>query len=231
MEAKQSKSKLMAVIGWTAILLFAAIYAVELLPHHGRPATVKWLQDNFGRAGLIGVNIVIVLAFLALLPYRTPTRHVWKSRGAFIAFVIALMTEMFGWPLVIFVLAPLIDIPNVAGTWFSAVGHWPATVGTGLSLMGILLIAVGWKQIHNATGLVTSGIYKYIRHPQYTGMFLFTLGWILHWPSVVTLVLWPVLMVAYVWLAKFEERMVIEEFGDEYKSYAAKTKRFIPGVV
>jgi protein-S-isoprenylcysteine O-methyltransferase Ste14 len=206
------------------------MYSIELFPHHGRPATLRWIEETFGRGGLIALNIVIVVAFLALLPYRRETKGTWKSRGAFIAFVIALMTEMFGWPLVLFLVSPLVEVPSLASKWFSAVGHWPARVGTFVSMGGILLIVFGWKQIHAAPGLVTTGIYRWIRHPQYTGIFLFTLGWILHWPSVVTLALWPVLIAAYVWLALLEERRAREEFGTEWDAYAARTKRFVPGV-
>ncbi len=207
------------------------IYGVELLPHHGRPVTLAWIAERFGRGGLIALNIGIVIAFLALLPYRRPTRGVWKSKGAFAAFVIALMTEMFGWPLVLWLVSPLVEVPRIAGGYFDAVGHWPAQVGTLLSLAGVALIAVGWQQIHGATGLVTSGLYRWIRHPQYSGILLFTLGWILHWPSLITLLLWPVLIAAYVWLARLEERQALAEFGEAYRSYAAGTKRFIPGVV
>lgn len=223
--------RLAAVAGWTAIVLFAAIYAVELLPHHGRPPTLRWIQDNLGRGGLIAINIVIVVAFLALLPYRRDTGGTWRSKGTFIAFVIALMTEMFGWPLVLFLVSPVVEVPNVARPWFDAVGHWPATVGTALSFAGIVLIAAGWRQIHRADGLVTTGLYRWMRHPQYTGIFLFTFGWILHWPSVVTLLLWPILIAAYVWLALHEERQARAEFGDAWDDYAGRTARFIPGLV
>lgn len=222
---------LWTVLGWLAIALFVVIYGVELLPHHGRPPTLRWIQDRLGTGGLIAVNIVIVLAFLALLPYRRPTKGVWKSKGAFAAFVIALMTEMFGWPLVLFLLSPLVEVPRIAPAYFQAVGHWPAVAGTALSLLGLALVAVGWHQIHRADGLVTGGLYRWVRHPQYTGLLLFTLGWILHWPSVVTLTLWPLLVVAYVWLARREEREALAELGVEYTAYAARTKRFIPGVV
>ncbi len=227
----RTKTHFASVVGWTAIILFAVIYAVELLPHHGRPATLRWIEDSFGRGGLIAVNILIVVAFLALLPYRRETKGTWKSKGAFIAFVIALMTEMFGWPLILFLVSPLVEVPKLAPAWFHAVGHWPATVGTALSFLGIVLIAVGWLQIHGTRNLVTTGIYRWMRHPQYTGIFLFTLGWILHWPSFVTLALWPVLMAAYVWLALYEERQARAEFGDDWDAYAARTKRFIPGIV
>lgn len=223
--------KLLTALGWTGIILFVAIYAVELIPHHGRPVTVRWIEDTFGTSGLIIANILIVLTFLALLPYRRPTGKAWRSHGTFFAFVIALMTEMFGWPLLIFIASPLFDIPSIAPEYFRLVGHWPATLGTGVSLSGVILIVLGWKKIHRAEGLVTTGVYKYVRHPQYTGIFLFTLGWILHWPSLVTIVLWPILLAAYVWLARVEERQAIEEFGDAYLAYARRTKRFIPGLI
>ncbi len=225
------KSKTLPIIGFSGLLLFVILYGIEVVPHHGPPATIRWIRNTFGQTGLIILNIFIVLAFLALLPYRKPTKNVWKSQTPFIAFAIALMTEMFGWPLLLFLLSPLVNIPVIAGEYFRALGHWPASVGTAFSIFGIVLIGIGWKQIHRADGLVTKGLYRYIRHPQYTGIMLFTFGWILHWPSVITLILWPVLIGAYVWLAKKEEQMAKMEFGEEYEEYASRTKRFIPGVV
>lgn len=226
-----SKLKTRTIVGWLAIGLFAAIYAVELLPMHGPPVTIQWLRETLGTKGLIMLNIVIVIAFLALLPYRRPTKNVWRSQGVFVAFVIALMTEMFGWPLVLFLLSPLVDIPRIAPNYFQAVGHWPATVGTAISFLGIVLIAAGWRQIHDADGLVSTGLYGYMRHPQYTGLLLFTLGWILHWPSLITLALWPVLAAAYIGLALFEETQIRAEFGEAYEAYAQNVKRFIPKVI
>lgn len=223
--------KIWTVAGWLAIALFTAIYIVELWPHHGPPITILWLRETLGRGGLIAFNIVIVLAFLALLPYRRPTKNVWRSRGAFAAFVIALMTEMFGWPLVLFMLSPLVEVPRIAPSYFQAIGHWPATLGTAVSFLGIVLIAAGWRQIHGAVGLVSTGLYRFVRHPQYSGLLLFTLGWILHWPSVITLILWPVLAAAYVWLAIFEEKQIRAEFGEAYDTYARATKRFIPYII
>jgi protein-S-isoprenylcysteine O-methyltransferase Ste14 len=227
----KSSNRIWTVVGWLAIALFVVIYGVELAPHHGRPATLTWLSDNLGRGGLIAVNILMVAAFLALLPYHRPTKGVWKSKGTFLAFVIALMTEMFGWPLVLFLVAPLVEVPQIAPAYFDAVGHWPATAGTFLSLVGVLLVALGWHKIHRAEALVSGGIYRFVRHPQYTGLLLFTLGWIVHWPSLVTLALWPILVAAYVWLARQEEKQAEEEFGEAWRAYAAKTKRFVPGVV
>jgi len=231
MTSFSKKSKSLAVLGWGAIILFVLIYGIELLPHHGPPITIRWIHTTFGRTGLIVLNILIVLAFLALLPYRRQTKHVWKSQGTFIAFTIALMTEMFGWPLLIFIFSPVVNIPLLAHQYFKIIGRWPTTVGSAISILGIALIAVGWAKIHKAHGIVTTGIYRYMRHPQYTGIFLFTFGWILHYPSLITLTLWPILIMAYIWLARQEERQAIEEFGENYIRYAKRTKRFIPFVV
>ncbi len=219
------------VSGWVAIVLFVAIYGIELLPHQGPPATVRFLRERLGQTGLIVLNIAIVAAFLALLPFRRPTRALWKSKGVFLAFAIALMTEMFGWPLLIFLISPLVDIPSLAPEFRRRVGHWPSSVGTAMSLLGIALIAGGWSQIHRASGVVTTGLYRHIRHPQYAGIFLFTLGWIIHWPSFVTLALWPILIGTYVWLAKQEEKLALAEFGQSYTEYAGRTRRFIPFVI
>ncbi len=231
MNSSAGKFRASTVFGWTAVLLFVAIYGIELLPHHGPPVTVRWIQSTFGQTGLIILNILIVLAFLALLPFRRRTKSIWKSHGTFAAFTIALMTEMFGWPLVVFLLSPLFDIPFLAPKFFQSVGHWPSTVGTVISLIGVALVALGWTQIHRATGLVTTRLYQYIRHPQYTGILLFTFGWIVHWPTVITLVLWPILVGAYVWLARQEEKQALEEFGKAYEEYAGRTKRFVPFLV
>ncbi len=230
------KVKIISVLGWLAIVLFVAIYGIELLPHQeeGMPITVRWISETFGQKGLIILNILIVLAFLALLPYRRPTKHIWKSHGTFAAFVIALMTEMFGWPLIIFLLSPLVNIPEIGEVFeegFKIFGLKPSLVGTAISFLGLVLIVIGWKQIHGTKGLVATGIYRFMRHPQYTGILLFTLGWLIHWPSVITLILWPVLIGMYVWLAKQEEKQAIEEFGADYVEYAKRTKRFIPFVV
>jgi protein-S-isoprenylcysteine O-methyltransferase Ste14 len=225
------RRRLRTIIGLVAIALFVALYAGEFLPRHGPPVTIRWVEQAFGRGGLIALNIFVVLAFLALLPYRRPSKSTWKTHGTFIAFVIALMTEMFGWPLLIFLVSPVADIPSLAPWMHRHFGHRAATTGTLISFAGIALIAVGWFQIHRADAMVTGGLYRLIRHPQYTGIFLFTAGWILHWPSVITLFIWPILIGAYVWLARQEEKAALREFGEPYRAYMKRTRMFIPYIV
>jgi len=89
MGVKAKGSRFLTVMGWIAICLFVLIYILELFPHHGPPVTIRWIRENLGTAGLIILNVVIVLAFLALLPFRRPTKNVWKYHSAFFAFVIA----------------------------------------------------------------------------------------------------------------------------------------------
>jgi len=227
-----SWNKILIGAGFAALAIFVVIYGVELFGHHhGPPVTVLWIETHLGRGGLIALNLFIVIAFLAFLPYRRSTEGTWKSKGAFIAFAIALMTEMFGWPLLIFLLSPLVEVPSIREWARQTLGHAGPIIGTWLSMIGLGLIVLGWSKIHKATDLVTTGIYRFIRHPQYTGIFLFTLGWLLHWPSVITLALWPILMAAYVWLARREEREIEARFGEAYRIYAGRTPRFFPRLI
>lgn len=214
-------------VGLGAVVVFVFMYGIELF-QHGKPITIRWIEDVIGRGGLIALNVVVMIAFLALLPYRRPAETTWRSKGAFIAFVIALVTEMFGWPLLIFLLSPLVEVPSLREWAHRSLGSVGPLAGTWLSMAGLGLVIAGWREIHKTSELVTSGIYRFMRHPQYTGIFLFTLGWLFHWPTVTMLILWPVLISAYVWLAIREERAVAEQFGEEYRRYAERTPRFFP---
>jgi protein-S-isoprenylcysteine O-methyltransferase Ste14 len=77
--------------------------------------------------------------------------------------------------------------------------------------------------------MVTEGVYARMRHPQYTGLFLIVFGeGVVHWPTIVSLVAFPVIVVAYTLLARREERQMIERFGDEYRAYMQRVPMFIP---
>ena len=92
-------------------------------------------------------------------------------------------------------------------------------------------LSAAWKVLYEAQRtktLATTGPYAYVRHPQYDGFILIMLGFLLQWPTLVTLIMFPILVTMYVRLARREEREVLSEFGDEYRRYANRTPAFLP---
>src|SRR3990172_3742630 len=172
---------------------------------------------GYGFWSLVAINaalfIIFVLSFLA--PVR---RREWRSFGLFSAFVIALFTEMYGFPLTIYILTAILGSRYPALNPFShAAGHlWLTLLGggalmsvmihlisNGLMLAGLIVMGIGWHRLHKAQGaLVTDGIYTWVRHPQYAGLFLITTGMLVQWPTIVTVVTWPVLILVYYRLAR-----------------------------
>jgi protein-S-isoprenylcysteine O-methyltransferase Ste14 len=190
----------------------------------------------------------ILLFFLFALGFLRPKkRFEWRSMGAFLGFLAALFTEMYGFPLTIFLLTgllgknyPVLDPFSHPGghlalvllglahsAWAMAFLH---LITNGLIFFGLFTMYSGWMKIHRATDnqLVTDGIYRLIRHPQYAGLFLVTIGFIIQWPSLTTLVMWPVLIFAYFKLAKREERELEAKFGEEYLRYRRRVPAFFP---
>ena len=105
-------------------------------------------------------------------------------------------------------------------------------VGYTFVFLGLSLIVRGWQQIYEVRKedrLVTHSVYRYIRHPQYTGIYLAIFGQLIHWPTIPTLVLFPVIVAAYYTLARKEEKVMTGKFGDEYRAYANKVPMFFPG--
>jgi len=188
---------------------------------------------------------VIMVAFASWFLYQfvaPKSWHEWSRAGLVQAFIIALYAEMYGFPLTIYVLTGLlgIDIPrlHVSGhLWAALLGYGPIgadiemLLGSGFIVTGVLLIMKGWVRIYFARtdeALVTDGVYGTVRHPQYAGIFLGIFGELVHWPTVATLALSPVIVWAYVRLARKEEGRLIEKFGDEYRAYRRRVPMFFP---
>jgi len=96
---------------------------------------------------------------------------------------------------------------------------------------GFWLISAGWAPLHAAQRvhkLATTGIYARVRHPQYIGFILVMLGFLLQWPTLLTLAMFPVLVVMYIRLARHEEKAALAEFGNEYRDYMARVPAFVP---
>jgi methanethiol S-methyltransferase len=200
----------------------------------------------YGLWSLVIMNSAIFI-FFAFSFFKPQTKRDWRSFSAFSAFLIALFTEMYGFPLTIYLLSGWLQsrYPNI--DWFSHdAGHlletmfgWRMNPHFGpfhlLSFAfiggGFVLISVGWKALYEAQrrhALATSGIYAYVRHPQYAGFILVMFGFLLQWPTLLTLAMFPFLVVMYVHLANSEERQALAEFGPTYESYRRKVPGFIP---
>ncbi len=200
----------------------------------------------YGLWSLVIINVA-VFAIFAFSFARPQSRRDWRSFGAFTAFLLALFTEMYGFPLTIYLSSgwlasryPGIDfLSHDAGHLLEMLFGWRANphfgpfhlASTALIFGGFVLLASAWKVLHAAVRdgrLATTGAYARIRHPQYAGFALIMTGFLLQWPTLVTLAMYPVLLAMYVRLARREEDEARARFGAEYERYAARTPRFFP---
>jgi len=204
-------------------------------------------MDNSGYAYgmwvVVAFNVGLFLFFtLSFLKPRGSQE--WRSMSVVTAFFVALFAEMYGFPLTVYLLTGWLGDSYPALQPFShKLGHlWVVVLGgstlawavvmalsLALLLMGYTLLSKGWTQIHAAHGkLVTDGIYAFARHPQYTGLFLVIISFLVQWPTILTVIMAPILLFAYVHLARVEERREKKEFGETYNDYVRLTPAFFP---
>ena len=200
---------------------------------------------GYGLWLLVVVNSLIFIVFAASFFHPRSSRD-WRALGGFSAFVIALFTEMYGYPLTVYLLTgplggliPGVDLSHDAGhLWADLIG-WKGDphvspfhlASYGFIIGGFWLIAAGWRVLFaalKAGTLATTGPYARLRHPQYAGFALIMIGFLLQWPTLATLVMFPVLLLVYRRLAVREEQEVEARFGEVWRSYAAHTPRFFP---
>jgi protein-S-isoprenylcysteine O-methyltransferase Ste14 len=195
--------------------------------------------DHFGQYWAVALWIIFFGLFLLFTPFYQKSQR--KPSGVYFAFIVALAFEMFGVPLTMYIITWALGSNLPEGVlWGHTLVQQIGLAGTYLmyvfSIIGAILIILGWKEIYRQYWskeagkgeLVTRGIYAYIRHPQYTGFMLITLGMLLEWATLPLLIMWPILFVLYYRLAKKEEADMEAEFGDAYREYKQRTSMFIP---
>lgn len=204
-------------------------------------------QDSaYGLWALVLINSAVFILF-AFSFAQPSTKRDWRSFGAFSAFIVALFAEMYGFPLTIYLLSgwvqrryPGLDVfsHDSGHLWHTLLGfqgdpHFDPLhiVSNLLILAGFLVLSYAWRVLYAAQRerrLATTGAYAIVRHPQYAGFVLILLGFLFQWPTLLTLLMFPVFVYMYSRLALREERDSREAFGPEWDAYARKVPAFIP---
>ena len=203
-------------------------------------------ENAYGLWTLVIINSIFFILF-AFSFFKPRSRRDWRSFGLYSAFIVALFTEMYGFPLTIYFLSgwladkfPGVDfLSHDAGHLLEVMFGWRTNPHFGpfhmLSIVfiggGFWLLSSAWPVLYQAVQgnkLATTGPYARIRHPQYVAFVLVMFGFLLQWPTLITLLMFPLLLWVYMRLARAEERDAEALFGERWREYAARTPGFIP---
>ena len=207
-------------------------------------------MDDYG----YGLWILVTLnsAFFIMLArsfLKPKSGRDWRAMGVFSAFVVALFAEMYGFPLTIYLLSgwlgsrfPELTLTHGGGHLWNDLIGWTAdphlspfhVASYAFIGGGFWLTSAAWKVLWQAQRdgqLALNGPYARIRHPQYAGFLLIMIGFLVQWPTIPTLIMFPVLVFVYRRLAIAEEREVRAAFGPAWDAYAMRTPRFVPRLV
>lgn len=203
-------------------------------------------DSDYGLWGLVALNVFVFVGF-AYSFFKPANLRDWRSFGAYTAFIVALFAEMYGFPLTLYLLSGWLEhrYPGVnlfgheAGHLWWLLGGQHGDPHAGLLHLlsfvfvgaGFWLLSASWHVLYHAQrqrALATQGPYRVVRHPQYIGFVAIMAGFLLQWPTLLTLAMFPVLVVMYMRLAAREERECDAQFGEAWRRYAARTPSFIP---
>ena len=200
----------------------------------------------YGLWSLVIINSLIFI-FFTFSFFKPRTKTDWRTFSAFSAFIVALFVEMYGFPLTIYLMSGWLgerypqlnlyshDSGHLLHTLLGIKGnpHFDPLhiLSNVLIIVGFFLLSASWRVLYKAQQaktLALSGPYHYIRHPQYVAFTLIMFGFLVQWPTIPTLIMFPILEFMYVRLSLKEERVVAVEFGETYRKYAEQTPRFFP---
>lgn len=201
---------------------------------------------GYGLWALAAINAAFFI-FFAWSFYKPLNTRDWRSLGLFSAFIVALFAEMYGFPLTLFLVSgwlsslfPEVDwLTHDAGHLFEMMFGWrgnphfgPFHIASFVFIGGgFWLLASAWPALYRAQReqrVAREGPYARIRHPQYVAFFLIMTGFLLQWPTLLTLAMYPVLAWMYARLSIAEERDSLKRFGDAYRLYMGQVPRFMP---
>jgi len=219
---------MLILLFWLSITYkFSLAFPLAYLPHR----EIDWT--------FVALNVILFSLFVLFIKFRRRVARLPSS--IYLAFIVALYVEMYGFALTWYIMIGLFGYSDAATLWYllaGLIGHdlfvfilWVfiVPISNMIILNGILLIIFGWRKIYRAKGqLVTTDIYRHVRHPQYLGFLLITLGMNVLWVTISTLILWPILAIVYYRLAKEEDKEMEERFGEEYRKYKQMVPMFIP---
>jgi protein-S-isoprenylcysteine O-methyltransferase Ste14 len=189
--------------------------------------------------GYVILNVIFFSLFILFIKFRRKAARLPAS--VYLAFLVALFVEMYGFALTWYIMMGFFGQTGAVTLWYLLAGltgenlfvsiflSFLLPLSNIIVLIGMFLIVFGWRKIHGAKNqLVTTGIYGHVRHPQYLGFILITLGMNVLWPTISTLFLWPIIVIVYYRLAKEEDKEMQKRFGEEYQKYKRIVPMFIP---